>query len=113
MAVSEFPAPPVGSDDPEFHRRQIADSVNNLMTGKMNNVLDVTLGASSASTTITDARIGVNTALLFSPTTANASAEIGNGTIYVVTTSRVNGSVAITHANNSQTDRTFKVVLVG
>ena len=64
MAVSEFPAPPVGSDDPEFHRRQIADSVNNLMTGKMNNVLDVTLGASSASTTITDARIGVNTALL-------------------------------------------------
>jgi len=113
MAVSEFPAPPVDLTDGDMHRRQIAISVNQILTGKINNVLDVTLAASAASTTITDARIGVNTALIFTPTTANASAEIGAGTIYVVTTSRVNGSVAVTHANNSQTDRTFKVILVG
>ncbi len=84
-----------------------------MMLGRTNNVLDVTLTASAASTTVTDARIGVNTVLLFMPTTANASAEIGAGTIYVGQSGRVNGSVAITHANNSQTDRTFKVVLVG
>ena len=113
MTVSEFPAPPIGSPDEEYHRQQISQSVNQVLTGKTNNVLDVTLTASAASTTITDARIGVNTALIFTPATANASAEIGAGTIYVVTTSRVNGSVAVTHANNSQTDRTFKVVLVG
>ena len=113
MAVSEFPAPPFDSQDEEFHRRQISQSVNQMLTGKTNNVLDFTATASAASTTITDARIGVNTALIFTPTSANASAEIGAGTIYVSSASRVNGSVAVTHANNSQTDRTFKVVLVG
>ena len=113
MSVSEFPAPPINLQDEEMHRRQIATSVNQMLTGKSNNVLDVTLASSSAYTTITDARIGIHTALIFTPTTANASAEIGAGTIYVVTTSRVNGSVAVTHANNSQTDRTFKVILVG
>jgi len=113
MTVSEFPAPPLDSPDETFHRRQISQSVNSLLTGKTNNVLDVTLTASAASTTITDARIGVNTAFIFTPTTANASAEIGAGTIYVSTSSRVNGSVAVTHANNAQTDRTFKVVLAG
>tara|TARA_R100000808_G_C2150583_1_gene159375 strand:- start:2693 stop:3034 length:342 start_codon:yes stop_codon:yes gene_type:complete len=113
MTVSEFPAPPIDLPDGDMHRRQIAISVNQMLTGKSNNVIDLTLTASAASTTITDARIGINTALLFMPTTANASAEIGAGTIYVSQSNRVNGSVAVTHANNSQTDRTFKVILVG
>jgi hypothetical protein len=113
MAVSEFPVAPLDLDDAEQHRRQIAQSVNLLMGGKGNNVIDVTLAASAASTTVTDARIGVNTVCLLMPTTANASAEIGNGTVYVALASRVNGAVAITHANNSQTDRVFKLVLVG
>ena len=113
MTVSEFPAPPLDSPDEAFHRRQISQSVNNLLLGRGNNVLDVTLAASAASNTVTDTRLGVNTVLLFMPTTANASAEIGAGTIYVGQSNRLNGSVMITHANNSQTDRTFKVVLVG
>ncbi len=113
MSVSEFPAPVINTEDEESHRREISQSVNSILTGKTNNILDLTLTASAASTTITDARIGVNTALFFSPTTANASAEIGAGTIYVLTTNRVNGSVAVTHANNSQTDRVFKVALIG
>ena len=113
MTVSEFPSPPLDNPDGNFHRRQISTSLNEMMLGRTNNVLDVTLTASAASTTVTDTRIGVNTVLLFMPTTANASAEIGAGTIYVGQSGRVHGSVAITHANNSQTDRTFKVVLVG
>lgn len=113
MSVSEFPAPPLDSPDEAFHRRQISQSVNNLLLGRANNVLDVTLAASAASTTVTDTRLGVNTVLLFMPTTANASAEIGAGTIYVGQSNRVNGSVLITHANNSQSDRIFKVVMVG
>jgi hypothetical protein len=43
------------------------------------------------------------------PTTANAAAEIGNGTIYV--SSRGKQTATITHANNSQTDRTFAYAL--
>jgi len=113
MTVSEFRAPPLFSNDETIHRKQLGESINNIIVGKLNNVIDVTLTASSATTTITDARIGVNTAFIFTPTTANASAEIGAGTIHVVTTSRVNGSAIVTNANNSQTDRTFKVVMVG
>ena len=113
MSVSEYPVPPLDLDDADQHRRQLAQSNSLLMFGKSNNVIDVTLTASAASTTVTDARLGVHTGCLFMPKTANASAEIGNGTIYVSDTGRVNGSVVITHANNSQTDRTFKMVLVG
>ena len=47
MAVSEFPAPPIGSTDEEYHRQQISQSVNQVLTGKTNNVLDVTLTASA------------------------------------------------------------------
>lgn len=76
-------------------------------------VLLVTLTANVASTTITDRRIASTTVLLWQPTTANASAEIGAGTIYVSETGRVHGSAVVTHANNAQTDRTFRVKLGG
>ena len=113
MAVSSFPTAPLDLEDDKMHRRQIASSLNQVLVGKQNNVLDVTLAASSATTTLSDQRIGVNTAILLSPTSANASAELAAGGIYFAQASRVNGSAVITHANNSQTDRTFKAVLVG
>lgn len=71
----------------------------------------VTLTANAASTTITDARIRFDSFIGFQPTTANAAAELGAGTLYVDDSGRVNGSVTITHANNAQTDRTFKVLI--
>ena len=113
MSVSEYPVPPLDLDDADQHRRQLAQSNSLLMFGKSNNVLDVTLTASAASSTVTDARLGVHTSCLFMPSSANAAAEIGNGTLYVSSTGRVNGSVVVTNANNSQSDRTFKMVLVG
>ncbi len=93
------------------HCEQLAEKINALLIGKTNNVLTVTLTANVATTTVTDARLGVNSALNFMPTTANAAAEIGNGTLYVGT--RSNGSCVITHANNAQTDRTYKVTVSG
>jgi len=113
MSVSEYVVPPTDLPDERSHRRMLSEGISRLFQGKSNNVLDVTLTASAAATTVTDARIGVNTALLFMPRTANAAAEIGNGTIYVADSGRANGSVSITHANNAQTDRDFKVVLCG
>jgi len=111
--ISEFPTAPQFEPDAEKHRRSLARSLNLVMRGKSNNVIEATLTANAASTTITDERIGVSTAIIPVPLTANAAAELGNGTMYVSNTGRVNGSASITHANNAQTDRTFKLILVG
>jgi hypothetical protein len=91
------------------HLARIADCVNNILKGKTNNVGDVTLTASSATTTITDPRIGANSAILMQPTTANAAAALSG--LYFDTPG--NGTVVVNHANNGQTDKTFKYVVVG
>jgi hypothetical protein len=111
-----YPVPPrdAGSDEPASVRqfaRRIADVVTSLMQGKMNNTTEVTLAASAGTTTITDARLTVQSVVHLEPLTANAAAEKGNGTLYI--SARNNGSVTLTHANNSQTDRTFAVSIVG
>jgi hypothetical protein len=91
--------------------RDVRDVVNNIMRGKMNNTGSVTLTANSATTTLQDPRIGGGTVVTLGPTTANAAAEIGNGTLYYNTPG--SHSIVINHANNAQTDRTFNYVLNG
>lgn len=68
----------------------------------------LTLTAGAASTTLTHPMIRFNAPILLQPTTANAAAEIGAGTIFLPEASRNNGSAVFTHANNGQTDRTFR-----
>lgn len=102
--------PPRWTDVGEQVRR-IVTAVNNILRGKTNNVGTVTLTANSATTTLTDIRIGINSVILLQPTTANASAEIGAGAIYFGTPG--DGTVTINHANNAQTDRTFNYAVVG
>ena len=56
--------PPFGGD-----QRAVAEIVNNIMDGKTNNTGSVTLATGGAtSTTITDARIGVDSVILLMPT---------------------------------------------
>lgn len=95
--------------------RRVARVVNSLLLGKTNNVHSVTLTASQASTTVTLAAglLGKDTVILFSPITANAAAEIGNGTMYLSSRDVLNNTFTVTHANNAQTDRTFSYVLIG
>lgn len=81
--------------------------------GKLNTGGLFTLTASAATSTMTDGRISVDSTIVLVPTTANAAAELGNGTLYISETGRVNGSVVITHANNAQADRTFRIVIIG
>ena len=71
----------------------------------------ITFTANAASTTITDARIASTTAIDLQPTTANAAAA--NNTWYIAEATRVHGAVTIVHANNAQTDRTFRMKLAG
>ena len=91
--------------------------INGAMGGKLNAVNDpsflFTLTANAATTTLTDLRLGVNSAIFFDPVTLNAAAELAAGTIYVLTANRLNGSYTVTHANNAQTDRTFRYLIIG
>ena len=91
--------------------RKVVLAINNILRGKTNNTGSVILTENSATSTLTDIRIGINSVILLQPTTANASAEIGAGTIYFDDPG--NGSVVINHANNVQTDRIFKYAIIG
>ena len=83
----------------------LRQTINQMMQGGGNQTGSVTLTANAATTTVTDHAFAAAMVPVFTPTTANASAEVGAGTMYV--SSRTNGSFVVTHANNAQTDRTF------
>lgn len=91
-------------DDEREHRRLFRQQL-----AERSGVL--TLAVGTASTTLTDARIRFDSAVVLVPTTANAAAELGNGSLWISEAARVNGSVVITHANNALTDRTFRYVI--
>lgn len=101
---------PTDLADGRQHRRLIASALNSALAGHLNCGVQVTLAPSAASTTLVDARINLNTAVLACPLTANAAAEIGAGTMYFVPTV---GQAVIHHANNTQSDRTFNLALIG
>jgi len=92
---------------------RITASHNGILMGRLNTGGLFTLTANVATSTLTDARISIDSTVVLVPTTANASAEIGAGTIYQSETGRVNGTAVFTHANNAQTDRTYRIVIIG
>lgn len=91
--------------------RRLADAVNQLADGRSNGFGSVTLTANQATTAVTDRRVGTDSVITLMPTTSNAAAEIGNGTLYIGTVTAE--SFTITHANNAQTDRTFTYAITG
>ncbi|HEU5115647.1 MAG TPA: hypothetical protein VFT74_03140, partial [Isosphaeraceae bacterium] len=96
------PAVPYSSTNLGDWVRRIATTLNTVISGKLNVTTDVTLTANADSTTLTDARIGFDSAVIPAmPTTANAAAELGAGGLYVNTL--LKGSCVIHHANNAQT----------
>ena len=88
---------------------RVARTVNEMLKGHLNNVLDITLTANVAATTITDVRLGSDSAIGLTPLTANAAAALA--TTYV--SSRSKGQAVLTHANNAQVDRTFQGTILG
>lgn len=87
------------------------DFINQLADGRINNAGLFTLTANAGSSVITDSRIGGTSYIAWEPTTAHASAEIAAGGIYV--SSQAKGTCTLTHANNAQTDRIFRLVILG
>ena len=112
MSRPTYQGAPFQGDLPSWARRA-AEVILGLLQGKTNNVLEVTLAAGAASTTLSDPRIGYYSHLGFMPMTANAAAELGAGTLYVAQATMKSGAAVISHANNVQTDRTFRVVITG
>ena len=114
----EFPVAPEGATSSEPGAilqalRQVAKVVNRSLAGKLNATGTVTLTANAATTVISDARFTVQSFVNFDPLTANASTEKANGTIYVTAANRRNSQFTVTHANNAQTDRTFRYLIIG
>ena len=95
----------------EQDRRRVNTAINALGAGRSNAVGSVTLTASAATTAVTAINCAVGSKVFLFPTTANAAAEIGNGTMYVGTVAKQ--SFTITHANNAQADRTFFWLALG
>ena len=91
--------------------REISQVVNNILEGKLNSTGSVTLTASAATTVVNDNRSGYESVILFMPTSANAAAEQGAGGMFV--SSRGKQTFTITHANNSQSDRTSDYIIIG
>ena len=106
---------PVTHADEVEHRRLLAAAINEILNGRISSNGAVTLTASVATTTVTDRRVGVESTILFMPLTANAAAEQGAGTMYIKTTDYdpTNKQFTINHANNAQTDRTFRYLIAG
>ena len=106
----ELPGVPLQWNGPtEEWIRLIAQAVRNILDGKILATGTVTLTASSATTALTDRRIGPNSVILFMPTTANAAT--GLTALYI--TGRGDGTATLNHANNAQSDRTYAYALLG
>lgn len=82
----------------------IVRTIIELCKGHSNSIGTTTLASGTTTTTVQAPTCSETSVVIFSERTANAAAERGNGTMYV-TPGR--GQFVITHANNSQTDRTF------
>jgi hypothetical protein len=90
---------------------RIVRGIRDLFEGRSNAVGSFTLTANAATTIVTAPNCGAGCTISVQPTTANAAAEIGNGTMYIGTVSA--GAFVVTHANNAQTDRTFRYAAFG
>ena len=89
--------------------RLCAGAVNNMLQGHLNNtLLNQSLAVSASSTTITDPRISLNTVVVAMPLTADAT-----GALATMAFACTNGAMTITHANNTQADRTFNFAFLG
>ena len=100
--------PPFGGD-----QRAVAEVVNNIMDGKTNNTGSVTLATGGAtSTTITDARIGVDSVILLMPTDdVSASAYYPYGAFQDSTTQTISSTTTAYPMTFNATDYSEGVTL--
>ena len=75
---NQFLNVPLSMPDNSQHLRLVSSTLNNVMDGKLNSTGTITLNASATSTTLTDARIGGDSVIVFMPITANGKTAENN-----------------------------------
>lgn len=106
------PVPDTIDQNSVVWRRRLIGNINALV-GRANAIDDLTLDANAGSTTLIHPMLTYYSHVAFMPMTANAAAEIGAGTLYVAQATMKNGECVISHANNAQTDRTYRIKIDG
>lgn len=96
--------------EPEEHSRKIALIVREILVGKTNNGLNITLEPNQTMTLIERRRVCCDTKVSLTPQSASAAAALATGTLWVETT---HGRITIHHDAQPDTDRVFGSVLVG
>ena len=92
-------------------QRLSAEVINGLMDGKDNATGTLTIAINVAATTLIDRRIGPDTQVMMTPTTANAAVDLGS--LFQTLPNVTRGQAVLNHASNSLTDRTFGFSLRG
>ena len=106
---NQFLNVPLQMGDNTQHLRLVAQALNSTIDGKLNSTGSITLSASATSTTLTDARIGGNSIILFMPVTANGRTALNGMHI----SARASGSATLTHASSSNSDQNLAYCIIG
>ena len=99
--------------DVAIYVRKLWDALYKARRGKLECVTELTLTAGTGTTALVDERLTIQSCVHLDPKTANAAAELGNGTVYCLTANRGTGTWTFTHANNAQVDRSYQVCIIG
>lgn len=95
----------------ETDQRKINSVLDGVMNGKTNNKGSFTITANAATTVVTDLRVGADSIILPSPTTATAATEWASGAMYVSSIGKQ--TFTVTHNNSAPTDRDFTYAVIG
>lgn len=101
------------SKDPSKWPRNLETDLKQLYDGKILAAGSFTITASVATTTVKDYRVGKDSVILLMPLTANAAAALATTYIQTTDISSTNNQFTVNHANNAQTDRDFRYVVLG
>ena len=102
--------PPLYFEDTDEMARKTSLILREVLAGKTNNTLLLTLKANSETTEIERDRVSCDTLVALTPKTPSAATAMASGTIWFVTT---NGRITIHHDSQPDTDRTFGATLIG
>mgnify|MGYP006899568772 CR=1 FL=1 len=95
----------------ETDQRKQNEIIVQMMDGKTNNTGKFTVTASAATTVVSDLRVGADSVILVSPTTATAATEWASGAMYVSSIGKQ--TFTVTHNNSAPTDRVFTYAVIG
>jgi hypothetical protein len=111
MATTTPYVPPIPSAPPGYSQTwgKTLGNILNSVVGKTNNGTTLTLNANAGSTVLTDPRLFVNSVLAFMPQTAHAAAALTS--LYVATQTK--GTATISHPNDANTDKTYRIAILG